>query len=243
MANLESEVKWFSDEVARLRKHQMSMKKDINHILSRINIINEQREFLSDQLKQVLKRSRVLENELKFISSLSHSNEAHTSVRSRNKYKPSSGVDAKLSIDNSQQSNDDFWGDSKLQTGDNTYSNDNDNDEYNDIFNGPTINTTDYTLYGDDDDIEISESYLRSSGGGGGVLNYKEEEKLKTLELLSNDPLVPPINTKKNHHGLNRSDSQEKKNKLKLKRVNSDVHILVNSKSATILLDELIQSR
>ena len=57
-------MKWFSDEVTRLRTHAMSMKKDMNHIVSRCGVLNEQREFLNDQLKQVLKRSRVLEHEI-----------------------------------------------------------------------------------------------------------------------------------------------------------------------------------
>jgi hypothetical protein len=64
VAQLETEVKWFSDEVTRLRTHAMSMKKDMNHIVSRCAVLNEQREFLNDQLKQVLKRSKVLEHEL-----------------------------------------------------------------------------------------------------------------------------------------------------------------------------------
>ena len=64
VAQLETEVKWFSDEVTRLRTHAMSMKKDMNHIVSRCGVLNEQREFLNDQLKQVLKRSRVLEHEI-----------------------------------------------------------------------------------------------------------------------------------------------------------------------------------
>ena len=64
VAKLETEVKWFSDEVTRLRTHAMSMKKDMNHIVSRCAVLNEQREFLNDQLKQVLKRSKVLEHEL-----------------------------------------------------------------------------------------------------------------------------------------------------------------------------------
>lgn len=64
VAQLEGEVRWFSDEVTRLRTHAMSMKKDMNHIVSCCSVLNEQREFLNDQLKQVLKRSRVLEHEI-----------------------------------------------------------------------------------------------------------------------------------------------------------------------------------
>ena len=64
VAQLEGEVRWFSDEVTRLRTHTMSMKKDMNHIVSCCSVLNEQREFLNDQLKQVLKRSRVLEHEI-----------------------------------------------------------------------------------------------------------------------------------------------------------------------------------
>ena len=64
MSTLEAEVTWFSDETSRLRSHSMSMRKDMNHILARIDALNEQRHFLNDQLKQVLKRSKVLEAEI-----------------------------------------------------------------------------------------------------------------------------------------------------------------------------------
>ena len=60
VSTLETEVNWFSDETSRLRSHAMSMRKDMQHILSRIDALNEQRHFLNDQLKQVLKRSKVL---------------------------------------------------------------------------------------------------------------------------------------------------------------------------------------
>lgn len=36
------------------------MKKDLVHILDRINILNEQKVFLSEQLKQTLKRNKAL---------------------------------------------------------------------------------------------------------------------------------------------------------------------------------------
>lgn len=64
VSTLEAEVTWFSDETSRLRSHSMSMRKDMNHILARIDALNEQRHFLNDQLKQVLKRSKVLEAEI-----------------------------------------------------------------------------------------------------------------------------------------------------------------------------------
>jgi hypothetical protein len=64
VATLETEVNWFSDETSRLKSHSMSMRKDMHHILSRISALNEQRRFLNDQLKQVLKRSKVLEVEI-----------------------------------------------------------------------------------------------------------------------------------------------------------------------------------
>lgn len=64
MATLETEVNWFSDETSRLKSHAMSMRKDMHHILSRIEALNEQRRFLNDQLKQILKRSKVLELEI-----------------------------------------------------------------------------------------------------------------------------------------------------------------------------------
>lgn len=51
----------------------MSMRKDMHHILSRISALNEQRRFLNDQLKQVLKRSKVLEVEINGTTTVSSS--------------------------------------------------------------------------------------------------------------------------------------------------------------------------
>ena len=64
VASLESEVKWLSDEVTRLRLNSQSMKKDTIHILDRINVLNEQKDFLGFQLKQIMKRNKVLEAEI-----------------------------------------------------------------------------------------------------------------------------------------------------------------------------------
>lgn len=73
VATLETEVNWFSDETSRLKSHSMSMRKDMHHILSRISALNEQRRFLNDQLKQVLKRSKVLEVEINGTTTLNSS--------------------------------------------------------------------------------------------------------------------------------------------------------------------------
>ena len=64
VARLEHEVTWFSDETTRLRNQSNSMRKDMNHVMARMVALREQRQYLSEQLKTTLKRSRILEAEL-----------------------------------------------------------------------------------------------------------------------------------------------------------------------------------
>jgi len=68
VSRLEHEVTWFSDETARLRNQSHSMRKDMQHVLSRIDALREQRQYLNEQLKTTLKRSRILEAELHIMS-------------------------------------------------------------------------------------------------------------------------------------------------------------------------------
>jgi hypothetical protein len=67
IAKLEKEVNWFSEESGRLKMHAASMRKDMHHIVTRIEALKEQRYFLAEQLKAVLKRSKVLEMELGYL--------------------------------------------------------------------------------------------------------------------------------------------------------------------------------
>jgi len=64
VSRLEHEVTWFSDETTRLRNQSNSMRKDMNHVMTRIVALREQRQYLNEQLKTTLKRSRILEAEL-----------------------------------------------------------------------------------------------------------------------------------------------------------------------------------
>ena len=61
VAKLENEVTWFSDEMVRLKTQAISMQKDYDHMVERIGALNEQREYLSNQLKSILKRNKVYE--------------------------------------------------------------------------------------------------------------------------------------------------------------------------------------
>jgi hypothetical protein len=65
VAALEQEMTWFCDESTRLKNQTTSMKKDMQHIVMRTQVLREQRKFLSVQLKSNLKRSRILEAELR----------------------------------------------------------------------------------------------------------------------------------------------------------------------------------
>eukprot|EP01035_Chromulina_nebulosa_P018494 gene18494-24210_t len=62
VAALESEVNWFKDEANRLSDQAERMNNDNNHLLHRIEALYEQRRYLSDQLKAIMKRSKVYES-------------------------------------------------------------------------------------------------------------------------------------------------------------------------------------
>jgi hypothetical protein len=66
VAKLEHEVTWFSDETSRLQTHASNMNRDMHHIVTRIAALRDQNIFLSEQLKAVMKRSRVLEAEINY---------------------------------------------------------------------------------------------------------------------------------------------------------------------------------
>lgn len=66
VAKLEHEVTWFSDETSRLKTHASNMNRDMQHIVTRISALRDQNVFLSEQLKAVMKRCRVLEAEINY---------------------------------------------------------------------------------------------------------------------------------------------------------------------------------
>jgi hypothetical protein len=68
VSRLETEVTWFSDEATRLRNQSNSMRKDMQHVVSRIDGLREQRQYLNEQLKTTLKRTRILEAEMGILS-------------------------------------------------------------------------------------------------------------------------------------------------------------------------------
>jgi predicted nucleic acid-binding Zn-ribbon protein len=64
VAKLEHEVSWFKSESSRLRISKESMTKDIKGMREKSFALREQNNFLSGQLKAVMKRNRVIESEL-----------------------------------------------------------------------------------------------------------------------------------------------------------------------------------
>lgn len=66
VAKLEKEVNWFIEESTRLRVHYTSMEKDYQQMLSRLKAMNEQRVYLNEQLKAIMKRNRVLQAEIDY---------------------------------------------------------------------------------------------------------------------------------------------------------------------------------
>lgn len=61
VSKLEEECNWFRNETIRLQSHSTSMQNDINQMQSRLKSLWEQCQYLSDQLKAVMKKSRVME--------------------------------------------------------------------------------------------------------------------------------------------------------------------------------------
>ena len=79
VSRLEREVTWFSDETTRLRNQSNSMRKDMQHVVARIDALREQRQYLNEQLKTTLKRSRILEAELGLLHDRSQGSDAFES--------------------------------------------------------------------------------------------------------------------------------------------------------------------
>mmetsp|Transcript_36292 Transcript_36292/g.67624 ORF Transcript_36292/g.67624 Transcript_36292/m.67624 type:complete len:439 (-) Transcript_36292:10-1326(-) len=66
VSKLEDECNWFRTETNRLNTHCSSMQSDITSMKNRLTTLRDQNEFLSSQLKAVMKRSRVIEVELEY---------------------------------------------------------------------------------------------------------------------------------------------------------------------------------
>lgn len=66
VSKLEDECNWFRTETNRLSSHCSSMQADITSMKSRLTTLRDQNDFLSSQLKAVMKRSRVIEVELEY---------------------------------------------------------------------------------------------------------------------------------------------------------------------------------
>ena len=67
VAKQEEECAWFRSETSRLTIHQDNMVQDMKSMNHRFRTLKEQVSYLSDQLKAVMKRSKIMEAELKGI--------------------------------------------------------------------------------------------------------------------------------------------------------------------------------
>ena len=67
VAKQEEECAWFRSETSRLTIHQDNMQEDMKSMHHRLHTLREQVSYLSDQLKAVMKRSKIMEAELKGI--------------------------------------------------------------------------------------------------------------------------------------------------------------------------------
>lgn len=67
VARMEEECSWFRGESNRLQSHVSAMMKDMNSMNLRLHELREQRAYLSDQLKAIMKRSRVYGAEIDYM--------------------------------------------------------------------------------------------------------------------------------------------------------------------------------
>jgi hypothetical protein len=70
VARMKEECNWFRDESKRLQSHATAMTKDFNLLNMRLKELRQQKYYLSDQLKAILKRSRVYEAEIEYVLDL-----------------------------------------------------------------------------------------------------------------------------------------------------------------------------
>lgn len=68
VAKLETEVKWFLDECGRLRLNYNSMDNDCKQMTARYKALCEQKIYLNEQLKAIMKRNRVLQAEIDYVT-------------------------------------------------------------------------------------------------------------------------------------------------------------------------------
>ena len=61
VAKQEEECAWFRSETSRLTIHQDNMVQDMKSMHHRFRTLKEQVSYLSDQLKAVMKRSKIME--------------------------------------------------------------------------------------------------------------------------------------------------------------------------------------
>ena len=64
VSNLEKEVSWFREETERLTLQSEHMNNDLDLMSTRIDSLQDQKKYLSEQLKSILKKSRVYEAEI-----------------------------------------------------------------------------------------------------------------------------------------------------------------------------------
>lgn len=69
VSRLEEECQWFRNEKNMLQLQATAMEKDAVHMRTRLRTLKEQRDYLTDQLKTIMKKSRLIEAELEFHTS------------------------------------------------------------------------------------------------------------------------------------------------------------------------------
>lgn len=70
VAKLENEKQWFIEECKRLEENLLSIKNDYNHLKSKYNNIKKEKKYMSNILKSLIKKNKILSTEIEYQTSL-----------------------------------------------------------------------------------------------------------------------------------------------------------------------------
>jgi septal ring factor EnvC (AmiA/AmiB activator) len=82
VSNLEEECRWYGEEASRLESFVGAMEKDLAYLNERRTALDHQQQYLSQHLKQMLKRERLLQAERSPSASNLPGTKSHTTLAS-----------------------------------------------------------------------------------------------------------------------------------------------------------------
>jgi len=114
VAKLESEVNWFIDECTRLKVQFKTMESDSQQMETRLNALVEQEVYLSEQLKSIMKKNKVIQAEIEYaeniknLESLQINNNDESIQTSKSNINYSLSSNSSLSLNNNNNNKDSY---------------------------------------------------------------------------------------------------------------------------------------